>query len=165
MIWRSKLASVIYHVLQIWFLPSARNEQKEERIFLCQISTNIYSLAKGITPFFILECSGHQSIFILSKSILAAEFWSVICKGMSSFGIDLFSHWKSHCCDPSNSSSLYTYLKPILHEKLWCCRAVLTVAGQDINGPCCLSLNHPQNVSWIKWRINIGPENSKQKGQ
>ena len=148
MIWRNKFHQPQSFTMQykFGFLPSARIEQKEEKIFLKPDLHQHHSLAEGITPFFSLECSGHQSIFILSKSVLAAKFWSVICRGMSSFGIGLFSHRKSHFYDPSNSCSLYTYLKPILHEKLWCCRVILSVTEQDINGPCWLSLNRLQKI-------------------
>lgn len=136
--------------------------ERSYRIFLSWITTNI-TVYQRYNSIFHTRGSGHQSSFILSKSVLTTEFWSVICRGMSVFGRGLFSHWNSHCCDPSNSNSLYTYLKPILHEKVWCCRIILTVARQDINGPCCLSLNRLQNIPWIKWKISIGPENSKQR--
>ena len=159
------LALVICNVVQNWLILSARTGRKEWEAFLKLNLPQHHSLADGMTPFFILECSGHQSIFIFSLSVLTAVFWSVICRGMSSFRIALFSHWKSQCCDPSNSGSLYTYLKPIFHEKLWCCRIILTVARQDINGHCCLSLNRFQNTPWIKWRICTGLENSKQRDQ
>ena len=86
------LASVIYSVVQNWFILSARTGKKEWEAFFELNLPQHHSLAEGMTLFFTLECSGYQSIFIFSLSVLTAEFWSVICRGMSSFRIALFSH-------------------------------------------------------------------------
>lgn len=86
------LASVIYNVVQNWFILSARTGKKELEAFLKLNLPQHHSLAEGMTPFFTLERSGYQSIFIFSLSVLTAEFRRVICRGISSFRIALFSH-------------------------------------------------------------------------
>lgn len=70
-------ANLVSSISQDWV-------ERRVRIFLNRFSS---LTAEGITPFLTLKCCGHPSSFILSKSVLTAEFWSVICRGMSGSGI------------------------------------------------------------------------------
>lgn len=120
-----------------------------------KLNLNNHILGEDTTlVFFTLECFGLQLLFIVSRSILEAVFWSAVCWRISGLGWACSLNERPILQSIKEKLFLYIFKTHSSWELVQLQRRFHS-ARQDINGPCCLSLSQLQKPTWIKQGIRI----------